>query len=322
MLQFLFVVGCSMLIVGPAQATQSPVGQDPVFTNLYFNKNVFKNGLFNEQRVCQVPAERLPESLIAWDLNGVVFQKEYSLTDNIAELIAAQGYLETARLLYTFGKLYAYKLYLKSQNDPRGFVWDAIFSSLETSEAGKKDAQTLRYFAQKANHLDFAIVGLLKELKDRGHSSVVLSNMGQKLADAQVELLEAHIATLTEDSEEKTASQSALEFLTQSSNVIASQENGWLHKPDRASYQTCLDKNPATHNSDHITIFIDDKKRNIDAAVADGLFDIAISYQNADNLKAIFVALALASVAKAQTNTLPTDSEQLQLEANPQENFV
>ncbi len=302
-LKLTLIIGCSFLSLQSSVPAESNVGQDKAFTNLYFSKKTFENGLFDKDKNSLVPEDRIPESLIAWDLNGVFFDKEYSLKDNIAELRATHGILKTAKLLFTFAGLATYKEYLKLKKDPRGFVWDAVFSTLS-----EEDARILRYFAQKANHLNPAIADILVSLKDNGHKSVVLSNMGQNLADAQIDLLDKHIATLTDGTPKKDAAQTMLDVLTCPTNVIASEANGWLHKPDYASYQSCLNKNPAKTNPNRLRIFVDDKMRNIAAALADGQFDIAVKYENAENLRAILAALSCSAASTTKRTSLVTDT--------------
>ncbi len=298
-LGILLGTGCSFLALQSVEQMQLPVKQDAVFQNLYYNETVFKDGLFNESRTSLISAKHIPETLIAWDLNGVVLEKRLStLKDTFQELFSTEGYAKSINLFYLLGKLFVYKNYLLLNKDPRGHVWDALFTTLETSIPGQEQAKLLRYIIQKSNFLNFQTVTLLQELQQQGFQNVVLSNMGQYMANTQINLLQKQKDALPEDATQHADFDFILNFLQQPTNLIPSTENHWLHKPDRGMYQTCLDLNPAINNPERLKIFIDDKLSNVTAALADGLFDIAIFYQDTNNLRTILTALTASRLTE------------------------
>ena len=273
------------LFVAPVAVIAKHYAADTRFPNVYYNVKKFPKGLFGKDGKTLV-SKQLSRVLLSWDLNGVIFRKEYSITANLYQIAVTEkkswGY--AIKMLYNFGKLYRYKLQLKRKGDPRGWVWDAVFRSLETSVEGKEFAALLRRFSQQANVLDYHMIALMQEISRNGHHNVVLSNMGEGLAAVNVSFLQTQLEKGNLSAERREATQFAINFLTNKGrNVIASAENNWLHKPMRESYQTCIAKNMWSHDSHHsesLTIFFDDKFSNITAAVEDGLFDIAVYYKS------------------------------------------
>lgn len=253
---------------------------DKQFPHVYYNTKKFPNGLFDKTGRTLLSEAQLSRVLLSWDLNGVIFRKEYSITANMYQIAVTEkrGWVYTFKMLASFGKLWNYKRQLKKAHDPRGYVWDAMFKTLETSPQGEDFADLLRRFSQQANILDYNMVALLQELSTHGHTNAVLSNMGKGLAQVNVNFLNRQLEKGSLSPEKQAATRFAISFLTDPSrNVIASESNGWLHKPMRKSYEECLSVNGG-HSSHSLTIFFDDKYSNIEAALADGLFDIAVYY--------------------------------------------
>ena len=299
----LLLCACSL---AQASTNQLSVKGDKHFPNVYYNKKTFPTGLFNEEKISHIPEAYLKNIVVAWDLNGVIFRKEYSVAANIYQLAVTDGHgwAYTFKTLASFGKLWRYKIQLKKQDDPRGYVWDAMFRTLETSTEGKKFADLLRRFSQQANVLNYDTVAILQELFAHGHRNVILSNMGAGPVELQINLLKQ---LLKKDAINKTnvkniykqmtqdqinSTEFTINFLTNTQhNVIASAENNWLHKPMRNSYESCLEKNKLPKNKRTLTIFIDDKKRNITPALEDGLFDIAVLFTTPQNLRTVLKAL-------------------------------
>lgn len=284
----LLTIFISLALITPAfsMAKNPSLAADKNFPNVYYNIKKFPQGLFDKTGKTLVPEYCLSHVLLSWDLNGVIFKKKYSITANLYQIAVTEkrGWSYAFKMLASFGKLWNYKRKLKKLHDPRGYVWDAMFKTLETSPAGKEFADLLRRFSQQANHLDYDMIALLQELSRNGHTNVVLSNMGEGLVQVNVNFLHRQLEKGILRPEQQTATQFAITFLTNKGrNVIASEENNWLHKPMQKSYETCLMKNreyyqyPVARN---LTIFFDDKFSNIEAALADGLFDIAVYYNS------------------------------------------
>lgn len=202
-----------------------------------------------------------------WDLNSVIFKKEIKICKLLRYSYKKNGIRGTIKGFFTFGKLWLKKKKLKKQGNPKGFVWDAMFTDM-----AKNDPQTasqIREFAQIANVLDLEMVTLMQQLSKSGHSHAILSNMGQGLLDTQVQLLQNRKIDPTTHSY-------ILNFLQDHKHkVISSETNGWMHKPDLKPYQAWLLKNK---KHGQITVFIDDKLENVLAAINNG-FDVAIHYK-------------------------------------------
>ena len=277
----LLTICISLAFLTPAfsVAKNPSLAAEKHFPNVYYNIKKFPQGLFDKAGKTLVPEHRLSRVLLSWDLNGVIFRKKYSITANLYQIAVTEkrGWTYAFRMLASFGKLWNYKRKLKKLHDPRGYVWDAMFKTLETSSVGKEFADLLRRFSQQANHLDYDMIALLQELSANGHTNAVLSNMGEGLVQVNVHFLRRQLEKGILTPEQQAATQFAITFLTNKGrNVIASEENNWLHKPMQKSYATCLVKN--FDDQDGLTIFFDDKFSNIEAALADGLFDVAVYF--------------------------------------------
>lgn len=277
----------SIFLIGHVQAKKTVIKRDSHFPTIYYNAEKFPQGLFDAHGKSQISDHFSSPALLAWDLNGVIFRKEYSITANLYQLAVTEdhGWMYTFKALASFGKLWRYKLHLKKQHDPRGYVWDAIFRTLENSEEGKQFATLLRKFSQQANVLDYDMIAILQELSAQGHRNTILSNMGEGLAQVNVNFLRRKLEKNILTENQRTATQFAIDFLTHPTNTIASPENNWLHKPMRESYQTCLQKHQGADKFYKVTLFVDDKFSNITAALDQGLFDIAIFYTNSADRK-------------------------------------
>jgi len=288
------------LTISHAQAAQAmqpmTVAQDQEEPTVFYNSSSIPEGIFKDGQSV-IAAEKLAHTVTAWDLNGVVFDKKYSILENYRHTFEKYGIGKTMYLTGLFGVIFAKKIYYKYMKYAEGFVWDAMFQ--EASD--EQTYSILRELALKSNNPDQVTATILQELHRGGHDNVVLSNMGQGLLDAQLAHFVKKIETVTEKlanpdlSEDQRKNllyqKKTLEylqtFLTQKRNVVASKENGWLHKPDRESYQTCLNNLANVQPPHTLKIFIDDKIRNITAALEDGLFDIAILFTSPEELRRI-----------------------------------
>ncbi len=265
------------------------VQADQQFSHVYYNTQKFPQGLFDTQGKSNLPESYFTNVLIAWDLNGVIFKKDYSVPRLMYQLAVTEkyGWFFTSKAFMTFAKLMTYKKQLKQANDPRGWVFDAMFKTLETSPQGNQYAQLLQRFTEQVNVLNYQTVELIKELTDNGHTNVILSNMGQGLVNALINSLTRKGVEKTLSREKKEAIDFTIEFLSDSErHVIASAENNWLHKPLRKSYRTCLKKNES--GSKQLKIIFDDKLENITAGLRDGLFDIGIVFTTPQEVRTFF----------------------------------
>lgn len=279
-------------------ASGSCIVSDIHFTNVFYNAHALPQGVSGAYTFKGSETPKV-QAYFFWDLNGVIFEKRYSIKGMLNQTAVTKkyGWKQTFSLLNDFRKLYQQKRAFRKAGDPRGFVWNAMFDYLEkesvqynASLSNKELAQLLREFSQEANHLDYELIHLLEKLEQHGHKNVVLSNMGQGLVDLQVAHLEKELAATSAGTQKHTDLVFAISFLKQQNNVIASESNGWLHKPQRRAYERCLELNSFTakdSSTKYLRIFIDDKQENIDAALAEGLFDIGINYKNPKDLRRI-----------------------------------
>ena len=316
MKKFILSISVSLLSLFSIKV-QSAIVQDIHFPNAYYNASSLPQGISGAYTFVGNETPQITV-LIAWDLNGVIFEKRYSITGMLQQTAVTKkyGWKMTFTLLRDFGYLYKQKRIFKNANDPRGYVWSAMFDYLEEqttpfnkSISNQNLAQLLREFSQEANHLDFELIQVLEKLERLGHKNAVLSNMGQGLVDLQVVQLKKQLSELPETQVKKREDlECALTFLTQPTNVLASKENGWLLKPDRSIYETFLSKNTIQTSNKVITILVDDKQENIDAALADGLLDIGIYYKDVRDLRRILYYIfphfvQTATSRKSQQNT-------------------
>lgn len=207
------------------------------------------------------------QACFAWDLNDVLFKKQIKLTALLNHIHQEIGILKAPKMSWKIFTLWRKKKQLKKASKSEGYSWDGLFTLY-----GKNDPKTVaffRNFVRKINVLDAHMVKLMKQLATNGHTHGVLSNMGQNMLNVQINYLKSIPA------QDPDLKEFFLDFLNYDKhNVIASPENNWITKPNPKIYQFFLEK-----NKDHgqITIFIDDKLENVQAAITSG-FDVAIHY--------------------------------------------
>jgi hypothetical protein len=258
------------------------------FPTVYYNAKKFPAGLFNKKGAVLISKADRATTLIAWDINGVLFKKEYSIPRFMYQLAVTEkyGWIVTFKALASFTNLMRYKKQLKKQHDPRGWVFEAMFQHLEKSPHEKKYVPLLRKFTTQVNRLNYPSVSLLQDLTKKGHTNVLLSNMGQGLVDAIVDSLHTQTQTKPLSPHTRDALNFTINFISNSPHhVIAAAENNWLHKPLRKSYQACIEKNQS--HPQQLKILLDDKLSNITAGLRDGLFDIGILFTTAAEVKII-----------------------------------
>ncbi len=295
-----------LLVFGYSSSLPSKVMQDTRIPAVFYNDTRFKAGIFGDKFYPEFSGKTktFTHAFIAWDLNKVVFTNPNNAAI-VKKFTNTHGLKKTAGLWYTFMTLWNKKNYYKIIGDPRGFVWNAMFNEINDTETRKFLFEATR----EANTIDPGIIDLMKELTLHGHTNVVLSNMGQDTVNYQISYFEKKQKTLEDELnfcgtyriEELPAvwydyanTLFIINFLKNPHNVVASKENNWLHKPDKNSYQECINKNPKSRRKGCLKIFIDDKKENVIAAVENDFFDIAILYKAEHNLRFIFQKLEYA----------------------------
>lgn len=207
------------------------------------------------------------QACFAWDLNDVLFEKKIKPTTLLKHIHQEVGILKTPKLGWKIFRLWKKKKKLQKEGKPEGSSWDGLFTLY-----AKNDPQAVVFFrnlVRKINVLNPQMVKLMKQLSDNGHTHGVLSNMGQNILNVQID----HLTTLpTQNHELKTF---FLDFLiNKKHNIISSAENSWITKPNPNMYKLFLEKNK---DRGQITIFIDDKIENVQAAITHG-FDVGIHY--------------------------------------------
>lgn len=276
---------------GYALEGSAVIRQHYLFQNVQYNEKTFNPALAEAQ-----PDRIFAHALFAWDLNGVVFDNDDSWLNGVKRMWN-EGY--SLREIYTtFSKTLALleeKKRLKKLGDPRGYVWDALLTHVEQTDPDF--VKILRSFTTKANSLNYKTAALLRELTHRGHTNVVLSNMGMNVLATQITFLKKQL----HENDDLTPVQCdllrfALDFLTNDeNNVIAGPHNGWIHKPKPLIYTTSLSCNQLLDESNtpffRLKLFIDDKLENIMAALENG-FDIGILYNDPVSLRKTLSALS------------------------------
>lgn len=279
----------------------SEVAQDTYAPTIFYNTDNFSDGIFDASGNPTFSGRTFGHASIAWDLNNVVFNTTANTPKTLWKLYQEYGLYKTMAFYQEVMKVISQKSKYKKAGDPRGFVWNALFYDIKNEEFRKILFET----TIEANTLHKPIVELLKELTLNLHQNIVLSNMGQDVLNLQIKRLQEQLKQQSSDdlSAKRVDTFFILEFLNNPLNTVASKENGWLHKPDKESYEICLAKikeNASTQKN--LTIFIDNKKENVVAAAQKGLFDIAFLYTNADELQTLFYNLNLIGNAPTIRN--------------------
>ncbi len=140
----------------------------------------------------------------------------------------------------------------------------------------KKKPHKVQKYLEREAHNTYILPGaetLLIELKQKGCSHVILSNMGSSIWDICVQ---------------KIIPNNFLQLLDLPGCTLAQpMKNGnfygpWYEKPHNAIYSLFFQKNKKYTNS--IKIFVDDTVENVRAAVANG-FDVGIVHKNKEQVR-------------------------------------
>ena len=235
--------------------------------------------------------EKQNHTLIAWDLNNVVFTKKFGakefMTVAFKKFGAWNGGLALGNLLSIKKKFN--KQRARQKISPLG--WEHLMYHLLRSN--NDDYHQQAYFLQSCiegpDRIDMHVAGIIYDCENLGYKQAVLSNMWESNLMVQIDTLKQQIIELPESSFER-------KQLHIVSGVIPTEENNWVHKTEKEVYQLFLIKNKK--HSDTTTIFIDDNPANVKSANNSG-FDIGIVFTNAYALRMELERLNILPVAHA-----------------------
>ncbi len=223
--------------------------------------------------------------LIAWDLNNVVFTKKFGAKQFMQAAFGKFGIVGGASGL---SQLLAIRKKLnkdRKKENLKPLAWEHLMYHLLRSANPDQEihANFLQQCIEGPDSLDFQVASIMYELGACGCKQAVLSNMWESNLMVQIDMLHELIKTLDEGKQERAIVQKALDILADTAlGVIPTEENNWVHKTEKEIYELFLIKN--NHSNDVLTIFIDDNRENIKAAVEYG-FDIGIVFTNAQALR-------------------------------------
>jgi hypothetical protein len=227
----------------------------------------------------------------AWDLNNVVFTKVFGAKQFMKAAFAKFGVVPG---LIGLKNLLAVKKEINSKRRKEGLgplAWEHLmYHLLRTCDPAKEDqARFVQACIEGPDTVDLGVAALIQELDDAGHTKAVLSNMWESNIMVQIDMLHTYIGQLEERSIERVMLQSVLDMLADIEHrTIPTLENNWVHKTEKEVYQLFLIKNK---KDDHtLTVFIDDNRANVQAAVEHG-FDIGIVFTNAKKLRLVLTKL-------------------------------
>ena len=197
--------------------------------------------------------------ILAWDLNEVIFNVDYSVL------------MKHPVMAIKMGKLNKKKKELKKQGLDEGYVFEATIRRCKPKKVMK-----YIHFMAKLMTPNYDVVRLMHEVKAHGHTHAILSNMGETI---WANLCPKH---------------SEVNNLFTGHNCVAhKRSNGrWYHKPDADYFQLFVNLNKT--NDDTLIVFIDDDKYgcHIPAALQNGI-DVAIKFTNDRQLELDLAVLGL-----------------------------
>jgi|GEM_PF-3497074 len=277
-----------------AEAAQVNVQQDG---NIFYDANKYPNGV-NGIATCPLQ--------MAMDANGVMFDQDETLSTRLR----LAGNLRTKKAAYYGGGLLAQvkattyvawvmkkglevkamKKSLQKAGDNRGYCSDAVFLMMSEQKGtyGPELLQVLRDSALEVVTPNLGVAHMLKKLHEAGHHVAILSNMGNSLLELQTAELHKKIKSDTLNAKELEASKFLYTILSDKDhNVVANSITGIPHKPDDAIYQEFLRANRREKTPDNqVTVLVDDKLENIEAAVKNGYVGIFCKkYEAADAMR-------------------------------------
>jgi FMN phosphatase YigB (HAD superfamily) len=215
--------------------------------------------IFYRQGLSLSDVYKKKEATLAWDLNEVIFNANYSVL------------IKHPIMALKMGKMNKKKKEFKKQGRDEGYIFEATIRYCKPKKA-------MKYidFMAKLMEPNYDVVGLMHKLKEKGHTHAILSNMGETI---WANLCPKH---------------SVVGRLFTGHNCIAHKKsNGrWYHKPDADYFQLFVNLNKTS--DDTIIVFIDDDKYgcHIPSALKNGI-DVAIKFNNPRQLELDLAVLGL-----------------------------
>jgi len=246
--------------------------------NVFYDVNKYPNG---------VRGIGVHKSIqMAMDANGVMFDQDESTGTRLRlmkELVTKKGVGYTFWAAQKGFSVKSEKKRLQKAGNDKGYCSDAIFMDMAEDANDPYLLQALRAGTLEVVTPNLEVAHLLKTLNDKGIHVRILSNMGDQLLHLQGKNLKAKIESSTLNPQEQEASEFLYSIIIdRDHNAVASTLTGNPHKPAPAIYQLFLKRNP----SRDLTILVDDKLENIEAAVQNGFIGILCKkYKAADAMR-------------------------------------
>ncbi len=250
----------------------------------YYRIDIEHSNLFYSKSTTFQEARNAKEcALVAFDLNGVVFNKNMSLVPQfINEVRKKRGFLYTMNLAMAGKKLNGERTFINSEGKKEKTCFDAILTRHDCpNDPFQEYIADLRMAVTTINKLNIPMVKLLYELHHAGHHNYIISNIGKNVLSEMVKKIANNkfFNLLSHDQHSY-----LINFLkNKDHSFVSGPENDWITKPNSKTYTIFLEKNNKRKKN---RIFIDDKKENVIAAIENG-FDFGIVYKDLKNLEDI-----------------------------------
>jgi hypothetical protein len=220
------------------------------------------------------------------DANGVMFDQDESMGTRLRlfnKLASERGWGYATWAATKGLAVKSLKKKLQATGDAKGYCADAIFMDMAEEANDPYLLAALRAATLEVVTPNSEVAHMLRILNDHNIHVRLLSNMGDQLLYLQAKNLKAKIDSGTLNAQEQAASEFFYTIISdREHNTVASTLTGNPHKPAAAIYQLFLKRNPHAH----ITILVDDKLENIEAAVAHGFIGIFCKkYKAAEAMK-------------------------------------
>ncbi len=280
-------------------------------TNSSFCKKHGKNVYFGPSYSENKPKKNV---LIGWDLNNVIFTNKIGALQFMKAAFERHGIVDGAVGIQNFLSL---KKRMNKERKKRGLSLlkpeHMIYHLLRSYNPEKQAcAQFLQSSIEGPDNVDMNVARIVYDCDQSGYKQAVLSNMFESNLMIQIDMVHEKLVEASNqfrfnnnvnqncDNPKSAFLRILLSMLANMvTRVIPLEENNWTHKPEKQMYQLFLSLNK--ESEDTITIFIDDNRSNIEAAVAHG-FDIGIVYTNAKNLRQILKHLGFIGVKQEIAN--------------------